>query len=276
MATITPPTWGEMSETDRQRWATAAGFHWDDLVSYGYVDGGERLSYGCTVTDLDAADGEVAFNESILAYPAELSASTVYLVSSSVSDTSTFTVHGIDANGDFATAQVTATGTTPAAISGTWNHIQRCISDGADNVGTVYVSTDAGALPTTLGDQIQTVMLPGTNYAINPMFVCPNNWLISITRFDFNTDTKSAFVIEVEANRQGRWLQNFLFYAYESQFAQDFHAPVILREGDKIRVKATLRSGTGADATFGMNGIVLRNDQGNTDKFSVKPLFEGN
>lgn len=273
MATITPPRRGRFEEAQVLRVAAALGYRFEDLVGYGFIEGGSLLSYGCTVTGLAAADGVVAFNESILGYPTALSASTVYLCSSSASDTGTYKIHGIDANGDYAEATATATGTTPVAFSGTWNHVQRCISTSADNVGTVYVSTDAAAIPTTLGDQIQVVMNPGTNYAVNPMLWVPNDHLVSIHRFDFNTNTNSAFKVVIEANRQGMWIENFVFYAYDSQFGQDFYAPIILREGDKMRVKVSLATGTGASATFGMNGVNLH-FTGTDNVLSMSTLFQ--
>jgi len=225
-------------------------------VSRGKVGNADLISFGATVASLDAADGEVAFYEAKLAYPSALSADTVYLVSSSASDTGTYKIDGTDANGDFAEATVTATGSTPVAFSGTWDHVQRCISTSADNVGTVYVSTDSGAVPTTTGDQIQTVMLAGANYAINPMLVCPNNREIIINRFDFSTDTRDSAKIEIEANRKGMWIQNFLFYTADAQFFQNFEAPIKLLAGQKLRVKITA-SQNGTNATFGMNGIIF-------------------
>ena len=263
MGSISPPDDAVLLGATFARWNQIYNFKFTDLISMGFVNGGSLLSYGCTTTGVDPGDGIVAFNESILGYPTDLSADTVYLVSSSASDTSEFTIQGLDTTGEFVIETVTATGTTPVAFPGTWNHVQRCISSGADNVGTVYVSTDAGAIPTTVGDQIQTVMPPATNYAINPLLVCPNNQVILVFRFDFNTNTKAAATVFIDANRQGRWMQNFTFYVGDSaeQFEQTFTAPIRLLQGDKLRVRF-LAGAVATSATFGMNGIVLRDTGG--------------
>jgi hypothetical protein len=249
--------------------------HFDMWPGLGSCKGVELLSFGATITGLDAADGEVGFYEGLLALPAALSASTVYVVSSSASDTGTYRLQGIDANGDYQDVTVTATGTTPVAASGTWNHVQSCNAVSADNVGTVYVSTDAGAIPTTTGDQIQTVMLPGKNYAINPVLECPNNWIILINSFSFSADTNQVCVVQIDCNRQGRYIENFKFFAADFEYFQEFHAPIKLWPGDKMRIKVELSAGVGADLTFGMNGTVLRNDLADmAPVFSAKHFFD--
>jgi hypothetical protein len=99
-------------------------------------------------------------------------------------------------------------------------------------------------------------MLPGTNYAINPMLVCPNNQVILLNRFDFSISVKTNPArIDITANRQGRWIQNFVFFS-DGQFEQTFDVPIRLQPGEKLRVEVT----AGANATngaFGMNGKVL-------------------
>jgi VCBS repeat-containing protein len=230
------------------------------MVAWGYIDGAYPLSFGGSATGYVGADGEIAFREgTFLDYGAALSADTIYIVSSSSSDTSTFTIQGLDATGAYQTAQVTATGTTPAAVSGTWNHVQRIISDGAVNVGTVYVSTDSGAIPTTTGDQIQVVMVAGENYAINPLLICPTDQVFTINAFDFSVDVNQSSTIRIYANRQGREIINFKFYAgaAQDQFHQTFHTPLRLFAGDSLKVTVQAAGGTASSATFGMNGVVL-------------------
>jgi len=260
MAHITPVTGGEVLSLERSHWHRVFNPHFDTMVSWGYIPGANPVSYGSTLQSAVSGDGEIAFREGArIGYPTDLSASTVYLVSSSASDTGTYSIQGIDANGDYATATVTATGTTAVAVSGTWNHVQRCISTSANNVGTVYVSTKSGAgVPALVGDQIQTVMNVGDNYAINPMLVCPNNQIITVNSFSFSQDVQQAATIRITANRQGMWILNFKFYVgLQDQFEQPFHTPVRLFEGDKLRVSFRAGGGAAAKATFGMNGNVL-------------------
>lgn len=260
MATIDVLTGGQEESQGLQAFCTVRNIDFLTQVSMGWVDGASLLSYGSTITGLSNSAGEVAFREGpALTYPTELSADTVYLVSSSASDTGTYKIQGIDANGDYAEASVTATGTTPVAFAGTWDHVQRCISTSANNVGTVYVSTDAAAIPTTLGDQIQTVMLPGKNYAINSLLVCPNDHTILIYEFDFSSNTDNDAEVFIAANREGMWIENFKFFV-GVQFHQEFKAPIKLYPGDKIRISVEVRQGTNNDCTFGMNGIVLKDN----------------
>lgn len=226
------------------------------------------LSYGGTITTFSNSDGRVAFREGAthLDYGADLGGATVYLVSSSASDTGAYLIQGIDANGDYAEATVTATGTTPVAFSGTWKHVQRLIhtTDGSFNAGTVYVSAKSGAgVPTTLGDKIQVVMGVGDNYAINPELWCPNDYNITINRFDFSQSATQDITIRIMANRQGQWILNFKFFAGNSdQFAQDFSCPIALGEGERLRIDIQTSAGAGASGTFGMNGIVTKKGNG--------------
>ena len=264
-------------QTESTFWHQVCDPHFDTLVAVGYIDGVYPLSFGSSITGFAAADGEVAFREgaNFLDYGADLSADTVYLVSTSASDTQEFSVQGIDANGDAVTVTVTATGTTPVALSGTWNHVQRCICTGADNIGTVYISTDAAALPTTVGDQIQTVMLPGENYAISPLLVVPNNQLFTINQFDFSQDVNQSALIKVFAKRQGKWLINFKFFGgKEDNFEQGFHTPLRLFEGDSMKVTVTASGGATSKATFGMNGNIWDKSNLNSQKLGIGEIYK--
>lgn len=241
----------------------------ETLVSLGYIRGADLLSYGATITGLASGSGEVAFYEGQLAFPTELSGDTVYLHSTSASDTNDYLIQGTDANDEYQEETITATGTTPAASANTWNHVQRCVAKSAANAGEVKVSTASGSEPTTTSDQIQTVMLAGTSHAINPLLVAPKNRHIFITRFDFNTPDRDASIVRIFANREGNYIQNFKFYTSDAQFAQEFRAPIKLRPQDRLRVSVQNTSGSAFTGTFGMNGVVLRN----TSKFGAGTLF---
>lgn len=261
MTIIVQPGGGEVRSKERSEVLRHFDLHFDTLVSIGYVPFTGKLSFGSTCTTFASTDGEVAFREGStkLAFGADLDADTIYIVSSSASDTQTYSIQGINAAGDFTTTTVTATGTTPAAVAGTWDHVQRVIcTDGVDNVGTVYVSTKSAAgVPTTTGDQIQCVMAPGDNYAVNPELRVANNQLITINRFDFSQDVQQTATVRILANRQGRWILNFKFFVgLQDSFSQDFHSPLALQEGDRMRVLVEAGGGTGAKASFGMNGNV--------------------
>jgi hypothetical protein len=252
--------------------------HFDTLAAVGYVDGAYPVSFGGTITGVTNTDGEVAFREgsTLLNYGADLSASTLYIVSSSASDTQDYVIQGIDANGDYATATVTATGTTPAAVSGTWNHAQRLIcTTGVDNVGTVYLSTKSGAgVPVTTGDQIQCVMEIGMNYAINPMLYVPNNQIIYFNGFEFFQDANQTATINIYANRQGRWILNFRFFGGRSDHTEVvFHTPVRFFEGDKMKVTIEAGGGSAANAAFGMNGLVWDNTNLTSNQAGIGRLF---
>ena len=271
MSHITSATKQEIQSDQRYRWHSVFQPHWDTLVAIGYIDGMYPLSYGSSLSGVVSGDGEVAFRWGPeFNYGTALSASTVYLVSTSASDTQVYSIQGIDANGDYATTTVTATGTTPVALSGTWNHIQRCIcTTGANNVGTVYTSTEAAGLPVAQNDQIQTAMVPGENYAINPELVVPNDQIFTINAFDFSQDVTQSATIRIYANRQGRWIINFKFFVgNEDSFEQIFHTPLRLFEGDRMRVTFQAGGGSAAKASFGMNGNVF-------DATALDPTKEG-
>lgn len=276
---LTPPKRESVQDLGRTNWHTVFPIQFSDLVAAGYVDGATVLSFGSTITGLSQAAGEVAFREgTALAFPAALTADTVYAVSSSAGDTDTYTVQGIDANGDYQSETVTLTGTTPVAVAGTWNHVQSIVNSttGTINAGNVFVSTDAAAVPTTAGDQIQCVALAGDNYGINPEIQCPNDKIILIHRFDFSTDTDNDTKIRITANRQGTWILNFLFYC-GLDYHQDFLVPIRLFPGDKLRVTIEASQGTSDNASFGMNGYVFTDTRVNGTKIAggMGQLYSG-
>lgn len=269
----TPPSRDQIQDQGRLNWHTMFRPHFDELVALGYIEGAGIFSYGATIEGYKKVDGVVAFREGTpLPYGPDLAADTVYLVSSSISDTGTYRIIGLDENGDLQDETVTATGTTPVAVIGSWNHVQRIIhsSDLSDNVGTVYVSTKSGAgVPILASDQIQVVIPPADNYAINPLIVVPNKWTLLIHAFDFTTDTSQGNTIEIFANRQGNWILNFKFFvSRDDAFNQSFHAPLALFEGDKMRVQIEAEGATEAKSGFGFNTIYVTDNRDPTLKTS--------
>lgn len=276
---LTPPKRESVQDLGRTNWHTVFPIQFSDLVAAGYVDGGDVLSFGSTIQSISSTDGVCAFREGPkLGYPAALVADTIYVVSSAA-DTDTYTIHGLDANNDFQSETVTLTGTTPVAVAGTWNHVQRIVNSttGTVNAGTIYVSTKAtvGA-PTTTAHQIQCVMAAGDNYAINPELVCPNDRIVLIHRFDFSTDGANDSKIRIEANRQGTWILNFLFYC-DLEYHQDFLVPIRLFPGDRFRVTIERQSGSNVNAGFGMNGYVFTDTRVNGQKIAggMGQLYSG-
>lgn len=257
---LTPPKREAVQDAGRTNWHTVFPIQFSDLVASNYVDGAQPLSFGATIQSISSTDGRCAFREGPkLAFPAALTGETMYAVSSSAGDTQTYTVHGLDANNDFQSETVTLTGTTPAAIPGTWNHVQRIVNStaGTVNAGIIYVSNKAtvGA-PSTTAHKIQCVAAVGDNYAINPEIVCANDRIILIHRFDFSTDGANDTKIRIEANRQGTWILNFLFYC-DLEYHQDFNVPIRLYPEDRLRVTIERQAGSNVNAGFGMNGMVF-------------------
>ena len=72
-------------------------------------------------------------------------AETLYLISTSTSDTSTVVVFGLDADWNFQSETVTMTGTTAATTANTYKRIYRLIYDTVStNVGTLTARTTSG------------------------------------------------------------------------------------------------------------------------------------
>lgn len=275
-STIRKPVNKDIELPSFQAWHTAYRPTFDQLVAIGYAAGAKTLSFGSTVTGLNTVDGRVAFNESLLGFPVELSSSTVYVISSSASDTGQVRLQGLDGSDIPAEATVALNGTTAVPVPGTWNHIQSVVATDFTNVGTVYCSTDPAALPTTLGDQIQTVMLPGSNYSINPLLQTGQNQFALINRFDFSTENRDSFRILIEANREGNWIQNFLLYTRDSQYAQEFRTPIALGPQQKMRVWCEMSGGSNGNASFGFNGFIMQDSiekRAYKDQAGVDHLF---
>jgi hypothetical protein len=268
-AQVIPPKPNQINSTDLLNWHEVFKPDFGTLASLGYIDGVELLSFGSTIDGLATTDDEVMFfggasGVRINGLPDPLSADTVYVVSDNAADTQEVTLKGLDANNNWATATATLTGTTPVAVSGTWNSVERIISSGADNVGAIYVSTKATAgAPTTIAHQIQCIIpakvantLP-QNYGINPIMTCAADSACVIRGFDFSCAANDGVTVRIYANREGRWIINFELFIYQNQFTQRFYNPITLFAGDTLAVMVEREAGVGVKAAFGMNGVVM-------------------
>lgn len=251
---------------DTLLWQRRMGMPFQHMIAAGMVEGADVLSYGASVRDLAQASGFVRF-----AFDQEVdtdlpAASTLYVVSTEAADTSTFTVVGIDAAGDPQTVTGTFAGTTPVALSGTWNHAQKLIyTDGTtQNVGTLYLSTKATAGVPGASDNICCAAEINSNYGVNPILKCPNNQTILLNSLNITTETKTLHVILGR-----RTLGSVLINAFDVDVTDgfvdfQFEVPMYLREGDEIRMTVASLSGTVQGASFGFNGYILRGDTGSS------------
>lgn len=244
-------------------WQSRFPMPFADQVAAGMVEGADPISHGCTTRSLAAASGFVRWSIDQEVDTGFLTpGSTVYLVSDDAGDTDTCLVHGVDANGDFATAETTMTGLTPVAVAGTWNHIQKVIYTGAaDNVGNIWCSTKSIAGAPGALDDIQAQVEPTFNYAVNPHILTPNNWTYLIKHIVMTTETKTAHC-RFERDTQGKNIRTFEVDITDGFIQFDLDVPFYLREGDKMRVVVASLSGTVGGASFGFNGYILRGDTG--------------
>jgi hypothetical protein len=210
-------------------WQAYHQMSFPDMVAAGMISGAEPISHGCTVRSLAAATGYVRWSMDQEVDTGFLTpASTVYLVSTDAGDTGVCRVHGVDANGDFTITDTTMTGTTPVAIAGTWNHIQKVIyTAAADNVGSIYCSTKSTAGVPGASDDVQALIEPTFNYAVNPL---------------------------------GKNLRTFEVDITDGFLQFDLDVPMFLREGDKLRIVIGSLTGTVGGASFGFNGYILKNE----------------
>jgi hypothetical protein len=260
---------GEFASRGRRRWAWLYKMPFFDMVSAGLIEGTEPLSFGGNIKSLAAASGEVRFDESQRA-PTDLSAgSSLYVVSSSASDTSQVTVHGVNASGDFAIVTATLTGTTPVRVGAAdaWNHGQKLISNGAANVGVLYLSAKSGAGAPGASDFVQCQVAIGDRYAINPVLLVPNGWHIAMLQMNFSTAQK---VLRIRFWREtietGVKIKSFQVFMSDGDYEQQFPVPFFLKQGDKLTVTAESTSGTVTEASFGVNGYILKTDDVTADK----------
>jgi len=109
-------------------------------------------------------------------YTYSASAVTLYISSSSASDTQSFEITGLDASKAPQTATVTLAGTTKTAITGTWTRVFSVVNKGTtDNLGDVYVyedDTPVGGVPPTL-TKVRAKVLVGDNKSRMALYTIP-------------------------------------------------------------------------------------------------------
>jgi hypothetical protein len=198
-----------------QEWHNVYRPTFGELIGLGYVYGAEAITVGGHIEGLGVSDGHVAFYDPILPYPDPLTAETVYLVSSSSSDTMQVEIEGIDTSGLRSRSRVNLTGTTPVPAK----------TIGAENVGTIYCSINNLALPTTVADKIQCVIEADVSIGFNPEMRAADNEVIFIHEFDFSTDTREEFDMRLEVFRDGAWERLFRYYS-DSNIIREYKVPL--------------------------------------------------
>lgn len=254
MPQIIPPDQGRVESRALQAWHTVFKPGWETLIGLGYAGGASTHTYSLNIEGLGTGSGEVSFFGGGFATPAmqnwpDGGTDTYYIVSSSASDTSDATVYGIASDGSMSTQTVTLTGTTPVSL-GTLKHVNAFVYHGgtARNLGTIYVSTASGAVPTSITtDDIQCIAPVGWAKAVNPTMMSSDAEIMVFPEINISADRADGAEISIYKSIPGGDVFKVTqFYLFQAAFQNHFGVPIVLQPGEFIRLTIKRSaSGTG-------------------------------
>ena len=163
-------------------------------VSFGGYNGMSFISkFGRNPTIASGAQ-EVIWDQADAAYTYMSSGSTLYISSSNNADNQVYEVQGLDANWGLQTVEVTLSGFTFVALTGSWVRVFRAKNiSGTNSAGDVYIAddnTDGGGdgIPDTASN-IKAKIIQGNNQTNMAIYTVPNgnkgylmDWYVSLLR----------------------------------------------------------------------------------------------
>lgn len=127
-------------------------------------------------TDVDAAEDVWDYGGT---YPYQTSALSLFASSSHAGDTMTFTVQGLDADWEEQSVDVTLTGQSQVAITGTWMRVFRAFnSSDTDLQGNVYIAEESlggdlvGGVPQT-ASKVKAMVLLADQQTLMALYTIP-------------------------------------------------------------------------------------------------------
>lgn len=162
------------------------------------------------------------------------SAQTLYVLSTSASDTGTLEIQGLNANYELLTETVTMTGQTAVTTSTPFLRVFRCVYRGSANVGTVTVRTvsDSGTIVAQIdAEEAQTLMAVYTIPADHRAFL--SVWSAGVGKNDDANVTlyirPFGEVFQIQSQIK----------VYQNTFSENFTIPLFIPQKTDIDVRAT-------------------------------------
>jgi len=165
------------------------------------------------------------------------SAQTLYVLSTSGSDTGTLEIQGLDANYSPLNETITMTGTSAVTTSNTFIRVFRCIYRGSTNVGVITlrtVSASGTIVAQVDAEQAQTLMAV---YTIPAGFLgYLRTWTAGVGKND-----DASLDLYLRPFDEVFQIQDQM-HVYQSSFTKEFTVPLFLSQKTDIDVRATTTS----------------------------------
>lgn len=162
------------------------------------------------------------------------SAQTLYVLSTSGSDTGTLEIQGLDGNYAPLTETITMTGITAVTTSNAFLRVFRCIYRGSTNVGVITLRTvsDSGTIVAQVdAEQAQTLMAV---YTIPAGFLgYLKAWTAGVGKND-----DASLDLYVRPLDEVFQIQDQM-HVYQSSFTKEFTVPLFLSQKTDIDIRAT-------------------------------------
>lgn len=192
------------------------------------------------------------------AYTYLSSPSTLYISSGDNTDTQVYEVQGLDANWNYQTVTVSASGFTSVALPGEWIRVFRVKNLGAtDNAGNIYISTDDDAGGDGIPDVasgIKAMITAGLNQTLMAMWSVPDAKTTAyLTKFYASTSSQKATEVHLYIRPFGGVFQIkkiITIFAGYSEITYDF--PLKIPAKSDVAIKAST-SGGGGEVSAGFD-----------------------
>lgn len=162
------------------------------------------------------------------------SAQTLYVLSTSGSDTGTLEIQGLNANYELLTETVTMTGLTAVTTSTPFLRVFRCIYRGSSNVGTVTLRTlsASGTIVAQVdAEEAQTLM---------SVYTIPAGFLGYLKTWTAGTGKNDDATVKIYARPLDEVFQiKDQIHVYQSTFIKDFTVPIFLNQKTDIDTRGT-------------------------------------
>ena len=193
-------------------------------------------------------------------------ASTLYISSDAAGDGQVYEVQGLDGNYAKKTVNVTASGLTFVALTGTWIRVFRVKNMGAtDNAGNIYISDDntdtgggADGIPDTLTN-VKAMIQIGHNQTLMSIYTVPAGTTAYMTRWTATTAKGDDVELTLWARSFGGVFRiQDHHHVYQQQMTKEYHPYVKYEEKTDIEMKGLIGAATG-DIGAGFDLILEEN-----------------
>lgn len=204
--------------------------------------------------DIDQADDPESVWTSGGLYPwgSLLTAQTIYVISTSASDTGTLTVEGLDSNYDQQTELVTLTGTSAVTLSNTFLRIFRMTYSDVANIGTITARVTSGT--GTVVAQIDE----GYAQTLMSVYTVPAGFTAYMTTLDATIDGTKTCQVLMYQRLEGSPFRIAHIAEADGHYRYDFTAPLEIPEKTDIDMRVNEVSGNDARVTCNFDLVVIK------------------